>query len=309
MQRVCGTRKIKNAKHIQRVAPEIIPFDEPLEGFESLVSYELLNVIHVIGPEEVKEKRLSKALARHRAPTPGTKAIGPLFNGTLHFVRVAFGVGKRMLAVPYADMKTAIEFAATADVPIVKYASQYGPTSSSVSATPVEFAVTLGSGKYNDQMLSEWVDSVVNQNGLSGSVCPVFLNPLGVVNTDGDAGKGVLGYHGVSPAGTPYVFVNVMGGSLTVQDSDDVYALALSHEIAEMTVDPAAGGGNPEVCDGCGPNCQAVLRDYFDDRGDYVATSTAFPPSFPFGFYINAIVRPSAANQCPAPVAACSYAP
>jgi hypothetical protein len=119
----------------------------------------------------------------------------------------------------------------------------------------------------------------------------------------------VLGYHGLSPGGVPYIFVNVTGSGFTLQDLQDYYALAVSHEIAEMVVDPRADGSNPEVCDGCGPNCEPVLRDYFDAAGAYLKTSVAFPPPFGFGFYINAIVKPSAAAQCPAPDSACAYAP
>jgi hypothetical protein len=58
-----------------------------------------------------------------------------------------------------------------------------------------------------------------------------------------------------------------MGQGFDLKDARDVYALALCHEIAEMVVDPAANGSNPEVCNGCGPNCQSPFRDYFDAAG------------------------------------------
>jgi hypothetical protein len=177
-----------------------------------------------------------------------------------------------------------------------------------VSANAIPFSVNLAGNKYNDQALAGWADQVAKQNGLSGA-CLAFLNPRGVLNTDADASQGVLGYHGLSPGGSPYVFMNATGSGFTLQDLQDFYALAVSHEIAEMVVDPRADGSNPEVCDGCGPNCEPVLMDYFDAAGAYLKTSTAFPPPFGFGFYINAIVKPGSATACPAPDSACAYAP
>jgi hypothetical protein len=108
----------------------------------------------------------------------------------------------------------------------------------------------------------------------------------------------------------PYCFVNVFGQNLTVQDQQDLYAWQLSHEIAEMTVDPGANQSNPEVCDACGPNCPPDWRDFFGGPANaYFQTTNAFPPGFAFNFFINAIVRPDSATQCPAPQSACFYAP
>jgi hypothetical protein len=116
-------------------------------------------------------------------------------------------------------------------------------------------------GKYNDSILSGWVDQLAKANGLGADSCPMFLNPQGVVNTDADPAQGVGGYHNISSSGVPYAFVNVMGHGLTVDDRQDVYAVALSHEIAEMTVDPKANGSNPEVSDPCVPPGEIILGD------------------------------------------------
>ena len=74
----------------------------------------------------------------------------------------------------------------------------------------------------------------------------------------------------------------------------------LSHEIAEMTVDPNVDGSNPEVCDPCGPNCASTYLNYFDAQGNYFTTSqAAVPPPFDYNFYINGIVTPEWALPCP----------
>ena len=127
------------------------------------------------------------------------------------------------------------------------------------------------------------------------------------MNTDADPTQGVGGYHGL--ASVPYCFVNAMGSGFTISDPQNLYALALSHEIAEMVVDPRANLANPEVCDPCGPNCQTAWIDYFDAQGAYLGTSQRSPPSFAYGFFINGIVRPDEATACPAPGAACNYPP
>jgi hypothetical protein len=143
----------------------------------------------------------------------------------------------------------------------------------------------------------------------------VVLNPTVAVNLDTQRSQGVGGYHG--HANLPYAFINLMGNGLTIADTDQFYALALSHETAEMAVDPLANLVNPEVCDPCSPNCQNIFVDYFNDIGGYIQTIQAAgyppaPPPFAYSFCINAIVQPASATlPCPpgAPAAACAYAP
>lgn len=104
--------------------------------------------------------------------------------------------------------------------------------------------------------------------------------------------------------------MNVFGQGLTVNDLADVYALQLSHEIAEMTVDPNVDGKNPEVCDACGPNCQSTWRDFLvTPNKTYSQSTQIFPPGFAFTFFINGIVQPNSETECPAPQDACAYSP
>ncbi|HEV2166696.1 MAG TPA: hypothetical protein VGS23_06975, partial [Thermoplasmata archaeon] len=139
----------------------------------------------------------------------------------------------------------------------------------------------------------------------------LVLNPPGVVNRDAKetGGVGVIGYHGM--ASVPYSFVNLLGSGFTLDDRSDLFAEAVSHEIAEMTVDPRADDSNPEVCDGCGGNCrgQSAYRVYFDELGRYLGSSTSFPPALAYAFFLSAIAPPSFASDCPAPEAGCAYPP
>ncbi len=309
MALLCATRSMKNARHLQAIAPRILPRPEPLEGFASRVPRELLSRLHTPVPAAQLDRVPGLAAALARSPVPRVKAAAaaPLFQGTLVFASVEFATRKGTISIGPGDLAVAMDFARLAAVPISDYATQYGPNRVAVADTAVPFTANVPSGRYNDQTLQGWVNSIVSANRLPATTCVVFLNPQGVANTDADPSQGVGGYHG--SASVPYCFVNVMGTSLTVKDEANVYALALSHEIAEMVVDPRADLGNPEVCDGCGPNCQQVWIDYFNNAGTYIQTLQAFPPPFDYAFFINAIVQPASATMCPAPGSACNYAP
>ncbi len=309
MANLCVTRAIKNARHLQANAPHILPKAEPEGGFGSRVPRELLARLHTAVPPKDLDRvpGLAAALAKKPIPRPRAAAAAPLFRGTLVFASVDFQVRTGSVSIGPGDLATAMTFARLAIGPISAYATQYGPNALAVGDTAVPFSASVPSGRYNDQTLQTWVNAIVKAGGLPADTCVVILSPQGVVNTDADPSQGVGGYHGM--ANVPYCFVNVMGTGLTVKDEASVYALALSHEIAEMAVDPRADLGNPEVADPCGPNCQQVWIDYFNNAGGYIQTLQLFPPPFDYAFFINAIVQPSAATQCPAPAATCNYAP
>ena len=308
MAHLCVNRAVKNARHLQATAPHILPKDEPRAGFGSCVPDEILARLHtpLSSRELALVSGLGAALQRNPAPTPRAVVSEPLFNGTLVFAQISFRTSKGFVSLKPVDLSTAIDFTRRAIVPIARYASQYGPNRLELAPQAVPFGANAPQGTFNDQTLQGWVNAIVAQNNLSKDTCVVILNPVGVVNTDADPSKGVGGYHNL--ADVPYAFVNV-GAGLTVKDEANLYALALSHELAEMAVDPRADLVNPEVCDPCGPNCQRVWIDYFDHAGGYIQTTQGFPPSFDYAFFINAIVQPRAATQCPAPGSTCNYAP
>ena len=305
--RRCGTRALKNARSLQRLLPKEFPALGPSEAHLLRMPLEELLRLHLLSLSEYDG--LDPRLTRLRAPVPGPGAVrGPPFSGTVRFVRVTYDAGGgRMAAVSAADTAVAVQFARTASPAIERYARQYGPARLAAAATVVDARFPVPAGRFTDAQLQTWLGSLWHAGVLAHDDCPVVLAPPGVLNADAPASEGVLGYHGHAVG--PYVFVNALGTGFSLADPGDLFALALSHEIAEMTVDPLADGANPEVCDPCGPNCQTVLRDYFSGGGRYLGTTSAFPPAYSYGFYINAIVQPSAASACPAPVRACAYSP
>jgi hypothetical protein len=302
---LCSTRLLKNAKFLQGPDVGFFPQVEPPDGFLSLVPYPVLSRLERIPREEIGIAPLARALSRRTPPSPQAKLATPPFSGTLRFVRAAFTSSGASFTVPDADLGVAINYALLAVGPISEYCSQYGPNSLSVADVTLPFSASVPSGKYNDGILSGWVDQLAKANGFGPDSCLVFLNPQGVVNTDADATQGVLGYHNLSSSGVPYAFVNVMGKGLTIDDRMNVFALALSHEIAEMTVDPEANGSNPEVCDQCSGNCSVDYRNYFDQAGGWLGGSAA--PGY--HFFINGIAAPASATRCPAPASSCTYPP
>jgi hypothetical protein len=301
----CTTRLLKNARFLQSSQVGFFPKLEPLDGFPSLISPELLCRLERTPAENIRIEGLAEAISKNRPPKAGTKLASPLFSGTLRFVQATFSSGGTDYSIPADDLNTAMQFAILAVIPISAYASQYGPNRLTVAGGTIPLRVSISGGKYNDQILAGWVDQLAKSNGYGADSCLVFLNPLGVVNTDGDATQGVLGYHYVSPSGVPYAFVNVTGHGLTVGDEKDIYAVALSHEIAEMTVDPKADGSNPEVSDPCAGNCQVDYRNYFDSGGTWLGPSAK--PGYQF--FIDGIAKPTSAASCPAPESSCSYPP
>ncbi|MCI4322104.1 MAG: hypothetical protein L3K05_07360, partial [Thermoplasmata archaeon] len=227
--RSCSTRSLKVAHHLQRTRPDIVPAVEPLEGFGSILE----------GSDPSLRFVLRDAFGPAGVPSAGTKAVAPLFNGSLVFLRLNVTVGSRSFALSPSDLGVALQFAGGAVAQITRYAAQYGPNTMSVTASTVEVPVSLPKGVYNDATVQQWVNAVVAAQHLDGATTAiVILNPPGPLNTDADPGRGVLGYHGL--AAVPYAFVNVMGTGLTVSDPADLYALALSHELAELAVDPSA---------------------------------------------------------------------
>jgi hypothetical protein len=231
------------------------------------------------------------------------------------FVQITFNVSGTTTQVSDTDMETIIQFGQLAAEQISGYAAQYGSHQLDVSTTMLTFNVDVPTGKFNDHDVQGWVNSLLTANNLpAGSTCIVIPHPPGTTNTDADATKGIEGYHG--KAHCPYCYVNVFGTGFSIADrpdnqAADHYALQMSHEIAEMTVDPNADDSNPEVCDPCGPNCGRVWRDFFfgPPINSYMMTSQTWPPTFEYGFMLNAIVQPAHALQCPAPQSACDYSP
>lgn len=256
-------------------------------------------------------RRWKRAQAGRPRPTGARPAAGGPFSGTVYLANLQFvGAGGRA-QVSDGDLSTVQAYLGRALPVIADYSRQYGATALALGPPLPLRSVTVSAGGYTDADLQGWVNAIVRDSALGPGTAVLVLNPPGVTNQDAkeSGGVGVLGYHG--KASVPYSFVNLLGSDFTVDDHADLFAEAVSHEIAEMTVDPAADDSLPEVCDGCGTNCQghAAFRAYFDAQGGYLGTTTTFPPGFSYAFFIGAIARPSVASDCPAPAAGCAYAP
>jgi intein/homing endonuclease len=225
---------MKNAKFLQREDVAFFPPEEPSEGFTSLIPAQVLRRLERMRPEEIGMEQLARAISKNRPPVGAATTVAPLFSGTLRFARTTFSSGETNFAVPDHDLNIAMQYAGLVIGPISQYASQYGSNKLQLARTTIPFNAPVTNGKYNDGKLSAWVEQLAKANGLGADSCLIFLNPQGVINTDADPAQGVGGYHNISSSGVPYAFVNVMGQGLTVDDKQDVYAVALSHEIAEM---------------------------------------------------------------------------
>jgi hypothetical protein len=195
-------------------------------------------------------------------------------------------------------------YAQHAAVPISEYAAQYGPNSVQVSQTLVTYRASVPSA-YTDEDVQRWVNEMAA--GLPGNSSIFIISPQGVpgppeVGPDG-------GYH--FRANIPYMILGVYGTGLTLPDTADVYAQGVSHEIAEMVVDPNANLVNPEVCDPCDTNCNMLNRCYFDGADKYLGSNQAMPPGgFPYSYFICAIVQPAGAGgMCQGSLGTCQYAP
>lgn len=344
----CNNRLIKNAKFIQSKAallnaavasqpgnpflglsaagmPSfnpafIIPQIEPKAGYSSIIPQNVLNQIEPVNGIGAGFFH-SDANGNLVPDVTDGQQFGPVFNGVVYFVNVTYQAGSQNITVPAADIQTALSVLTSLQSIIAQYCQQYGTAGMSVQAKILNFtAVVNADGTFNDQSIGGvpsgaqgWADQIASTFGLAPNgtnVCLIFLAPASVKNTDADPSIGILGYHNISQGNMPYIFVNLGGTPLISTDTQDWYELALTHEAAEMIVDPFANLSNPEVCDPCGPNCQTVFRDYFDASGNYLASLPIFPPpGVAYATFINAIVQPVSANQCPAPATACAYGP
>jgi hypothetical protein len=234
--------------------------------------------------------------------------MSALFNGTVYFVHVTFATPGGNVAFSAADMQMMVTYAQHAIVPITEFVEQqYGPTSTTISPTPIEYTATLSSSTFSDSDLRGWVNDIVSTNGLTAA------NSLIVVPCPTGIGAGIVGansgYHNIANA--PYAVFGVYATGLTLDDQVDQYAMVVSHEVAEAIVDPQADHSNPEVGDPCCENCLPnFYRAYFDAFNNYLGTNQMTPPGgFNFAYYTAVVVKPDGGSDCPAPDADCNYPP
>jgi hypothetical protein len=303
----CYTRALKNARFLREAAPEIFARNPSAEGFGTGVPLEILRTMHRIphqSPILNRHQAVAEVLRNNLPPIPSAAASTP-FTGTIHFTQVTFRTVAGDLATLPADMDQIIQFAQHAMTPISKYVAQYGESTVRISPAPLAMTVSLPGTSFSDADLRGWVNDLAGGNGLGSGDCVFVVVPQGVSSESVGTNSG---YHNV--ASVPYIVAGVFATGLTMADNADRYEMVVSHEIAEMTVDPNADGAAPEVCDPCDLNCGALTRCYFSAADDFLGANHETPPGgFPFSYYICAIVRPAGAGGCPAPPDDCQYAP
>jgi hypothetical protein len=304
----CFTRALKNARYLQDKAPEVFARDPEADGFGTGVPVEILSVLHQTrhtSPTLNRHKAVANFLRTEGVPGPGRNAREALFSGTIHFAQITFQASTGTFVTATADMNQIVQYAQHAIAPISEYAVQYGANTLAVSPTLLTKTVNLSGTTYTDANLQAWVNQLAAANSLPSNSCIFVVSPPGVsaANVGGNAG-----YHG--QASTPYIVAGVDSPGLTLADNADVYAMVVSHEIAEMVVDPTVDHVNPEVCDSCDLNCSNLTRCYFDANDNFLGSNQNSPPSgFSFAYYTCAVVTPANATDCPAPLASCEYAP
>jgi hypothetical protein len=302
---------MKNARVISEHAAKALPAGATPPDVFAAIPMDVLSSLHQSdNPANlIADPQLKSLVSGIVFPAISDRAAAPLFNSSLHFVQITFTVQNQQnakITVSNADMQTIVTYALAVSGAINAYASQYGPASLTVSPDIIQFAVVLPTNQYNDSNLQQWVNQIAVN--LPPGAAVAVPNPLGVVNTNHTLSNGVYGYHYFG--GFPYLMVNLRGTGLTVADKKQYYATNLSHEMAEMTVDPKADGRNPEVCDPCGPNYRSTVIDFFKIDGTYLGSET-YPtqPSYPFDLQLNAVVRPRSSTPSAAPDSDCAYPP
>ncbi len=305
----CYTRALKNARHLKETAPEQFDRGTDAQGFGTGVPLGVLRTIHRLAPDSLALRRhpeVAEYLRNHHVPPPGAHVGDPLFSGTVHFALVTYRTKRGDRSLPADDMRHVISYAARAIRPISEYAASYGPHRVTIAPRHLSYTAEVPTGRFTDAELQRWVDDMATTNDLPADSCIVVVCPSGIRAENVEANAG---YHSKSPS-IPYVVAGVDATGLTLDDAADVYAMVVSHEMAEMVVDPNVDNRNPEVCDPCDLNCNNLTRSYFDAAHHYLGSNQLSPPGgFPYDFYTCAVVKPAGAAGCPAPAADCAYGP
>jgi len=304
MQPLCATRAVKVLKYLHRTVPKTVPRSS-LQALEKL-PLSLLAGLHTTSDWDTvtEDAQLKNWLANNPIPFPKAKVSGPLFDGTLVFAQVSFAApGLAPSGISAADTQTAISYATLAVVPIQWYASQYGPNSVSVWPTAIPFTATVHDGAFDQSELEGWVDSIAQfmRSQQVANPCVVIKHNRSLPNSPSFTGQR-NSYHSSTGNGTPYCYSLVFDENLSIADNnhtvsnqanEKVYAHTLSHEIAEMVVDPRGDDSNPEVCDPCSTNCNPDfnLFELFDQNGGYMGGTADTASASGFAFFISSIVR------------------
>jgi hypothetical protein len=326
METLCSTRAVKVLKYFRRMPDSISRSSvEALEKLPSNVlatAYAQSNLDALTDDEQLKLWLSQNPIAVARATVQS-----PLFNGTLVFAQLSFAIpGVAPSGVSAADTQTAISYATLAVGPIQRYASQYGSNSVSVWPFAIPYTARLQSSSFDQSQFEGWIDDIAQfmRKQQVHDPCIVVMHDRTLLNSPTFTNER-NSFHSYTDNGNPYCYSLVFGQNLNVADNnhtingkpnEKVYAHTLSHEIAEMVVDPRGDDSNPEVCDACAGNCNANLFDLFDQNGVFIGGTSDTATASGFSFFINSVVRSDVtldANFCVAQdgnvQTACLYAP
>jgi hypothetical protein len=327
MRTLCGTRKVKVLKYLERTVPQSVPRSS-LRALEKLPS-NVLSRLHTVSDWDTvtQDAQLKNWLANNAIPLANKKVSSHLFQGTVVIVQVTFeDANKPPSSMSAADVQTVIEYATLAVQPIHRYATRYGVNRVGVWPKILPFTASVKGNSFTQGQFEGWVDEcakIARKDDIENP-CIVILHNRELPNSPQFSGNSDP-YHAATGNGTPYCYCLVFDENLSVADNnhtvdgepnEKVYAHILSHEIAEMVVDPHGDWRNPEVCDGCAGDCNVSLFDLFDQNGVFMGGTDDTGSATGFAFFINPIVNANAhldSNACIVPASdtqkACIYPP
>ncbi|MGI0156766.1 MAG: hypothetical protein ACREDE_11635, partial [Thermoplasmata archaeon] len=256
----CQTRFLKFAHHLQRTTPDLLPPEEPSEGFRSRLE----------GSDPSVRFLLRDAFAPGKLPPVRAETSGPPFEGSLQLVRLRFQTRKGEYALSRAELEVVRAYLEAALPLLVRYASTLCSKGPAVENEYPEIAPTLVGNRFADGQLREWVGQLAAKAPVDRGF--LFLAPRTVVNSDCDISAGSSGYH--ARGARPYVYVPVQAPPVEVADPGDSFALALSHQILELLADPTCEFGSPERCDPCASSPREATRNFFSPTGTYLGSGT-----------------------------------
>jgi hypothetical protein len=309
----CFNRTHKNEKQLREAAPHLFS-----EDGEHGIPMNILRILHRLDHHSsllTDHPAVASFLRTNKLSVPkftATRNGAPLFSGTIFFAQVSFTVASTLPALKVGDddMKMMVRYATLAQTPISSYCAQYGPNQWSVSPQILTYSVNISSASIGNSQLAGWVNDLKQINSLPEDSAIFIPVPNGISGKDIGENSG---YHDM--ADIPWIVAGTWSNTSPPQpfqlsDAEDCYAMVVSHEIAELIVDPKVDHANPEVCDPCDLNCQNLFRLYFDAANNYLGSNNNSPPGgFTYAYYICAIVKPDGAGNCPASGADCQYQP
>jgi hypothetical protein len=186
MDSICATRILKNAKQIREIDPTIFAEKKANEGFASVIPLGILRQFHTMQPDQLVGSPAlvavkQKILAQTGVSPHGIIFSDPSFKETVYMVKVTFRTSNATLSVSDADIAVIQQYLTLAAPPISQYAAQYGENRLQVASTILTLTVEVPSGKYDDDTLKKWLESLfsLHKDLNPSSTCMIVLKSAG----------------------------------------------------------------------------------------------------------------------------------